>query len=54
MKSVRGGFTIEATVIVPLILFIFGVLLHILFYWHDKNILMRNCGKTDNHNFKGR
>lgn len=38
-KSMKGSFTIEAAVIVPLILFIFGVLMHILFYWHDKNIL---------------
>lgn len=40
MKTLRGSFTVEAAVIVPIILLIFGVLLHILFYWHDKNILM--------------
>lgn len=40
MRRMRGSFTVEAAVIIPLILFIFGVLLHILFYWHDKNILM--------------
>lgn len=46
MKSMRGSFTIEAAVIVPVILFIFGVLLHILFYWHDKNILMSTAHET--------
>lgn len=46
MKTVRGSFTIEAAVIVPLILFIFGVLVHILFYWHDKNILMSTAHET--------
>lgn len=40
MKNIKGSFTIEAAVIVPMILFIFGILMHILFYWHDKNILM--------------
>ena len=39
-KKIQGSFTIEAAVIVPFILFIFGILLHILFYWHDKNVLM--------------
>lgn len=46
MKKVRGSFTLEVTIIVPLILFIFGVLLHILFYWHDKNILMSTAHET--------
>lgn len=38
--------TIEAAVIVPIVLLIFGVLLHILFYWHDKNILMSTAHET--------
>lgn len=38
-KGVKGSFTVEAACIVPLILFVFGVLLHILFYYHDKNLL---------------
>lgn len=46
MKNLRGSFTIEAAVIVPMILLIFGVLLHILFYWHDKNILMSTAHET--------
>ena len=46
MKNIKGSFTIEAAIIVPLILFIFGVLLHILFYWHDKNILMSTAHET--------
>lgn len=46
MKTLRGSFTVEAAVIVPIILLIFGVLLHILFYWHDKNILMSTAHET--------
>lgn len=45
-RRVRGSFTIEAAVIVPMILFIFIVLLHILFYWHDKNILTSTAHET--------
>lgn len=46
MKRVRGTFTVEAAVIVPVILFVFGVLLHILFYYHDKNIAMSVAHET--------
>lgn len=46
MKTMRGSFTVEAAVIVPIILLIFSVLLHILFYWHDKNILMSTAHET--------
>lgn len=35
----KGSFTIEAAFIVPLILTVFAVILHLLFYYHDKNIL---------------
>jgi len=45
-KKAKGSLTVEAAVIVPLILFIFGVLMHILFYWHDKNILMSTAYET--------
>ena len=45
-KRVRGSFTVEAAIIVPVILFMFGILLHILFYWHDKNILMSTAHET--------
>lgn len=45
-KKVRGSFTVEAAVIVPLILFVFGILLHTLFYYHDKNILMAVAHET--------
>lgn len=45
-KRVRGSFTVEAAIIVPVILFMFGILLHILFYWHDKNILMSTAYET--------
>ena len=39
-KTLSGTFTIEAAVIVPLILFVFSVLMFILFYYHDKNVLL--------------
>lgn len=39
-KRINAAFTIEAAVLVPLILMIFGVLVHILFYYHDKNVLL--------------
>ena len=45
-KKLQGSFTIEATVIVPLILFVFSVLLFILFYYHDKNILLSTAHET--------
>ena len=45
-KSLKAGFTIEAAVIVPLILMMFGVLIHSLFYYHDKNILLGLAHET--------
>ena len=38
-KSVKGSFKIEATVIIPIALFVINVLLYIMFYYHDKNVL---------------
>lgn len=37
--KIQGIFTIEAAVIVPIILVIFGFLLHMIFYYHDKIVL---------------
>lgn len=45
-QDANASFTLEAAIIVPMILFIFGILLHILFYWHDKNILMSTAHET--------
>lgn len=39
-KKLQGSFTIEAAYIIPLILLIIGVMFHVLFYYHDKNILL--------------
>lgn len=39
-KKLQGSFTIEAAYLIPLILLIIGVLFHVLFYYHDKNILL--------------
>lgn len=38
-RHVRGSFTIEASVIVPLILMIFSLVVTMLFYYHDKNVV---------------
>lgn len=42
----RGSFTIEATYIIPLILLVLGVMFHVLFYYHDKNILVGTVHET--------
>lgn len=39
MKKCKGTFTIEAAIIVPLILLVFVVLINCLFYYHDKNVI---------------
>ena len=38
-KGLKGSLTIEASFLVPLILLVCGVLLHMLFYYHDKNVI---------------
>lgn len=38
-KAYRGSFTVEASFLVPILLMMFVVLIHILFYYHDKNIM---------------
>lgn len=45
-KSLRGSLTVEAAVIIPIILLVFSVLLNILFYYHDKNIIMGAAYET--------
>lgn len=46
MQRVKGSFTVEAAVIVPLIMVVFGVVLTLLFYYHDKNILASTAYET--------
>lgn len=54
-RHVRGSFTIEASVIVPIILMIFSLVITMLFYYHDKNVvsaiahetLAMGCGKAE-------
>lgn len=38
-KEVKGSITIEAAVIVPIILGVFVVIVWVLFYYHDKNVI---------------
>lgn len=45
-KDMRGSFTVEAAVVVPLILFVVGVLCYLLFYYHDKNVIMSAAHET--------
>lgn len=44
--KLRGSLTIELAYLFPLILLVFGVLLHVLFYYHDKNILLGAAHET--------
>ena len=46
MKKLNANLTIEAAVIVPLILMIAAVVISILFYYHDKNVLLGTAHET--------
>lgn len=54
-KYMRGSFTIEASVIVPIILTVFSLVITMLFYYHDKNVisavahetLVMGCGREE-------
>ena len=45
-RRLRGSFTIEATVIVPIVLFVVGILFYLLFYYHDKNAILSAAHDT--------
>lgn len=45
-RKIKASFTIEAAIIVPIILFVFAVLLTVLFYCHDKTLLMSAAHET--------
>lgn len=45
-KFYRGSFTIEASVLVPIILMMFVGVIYILFYYHDKNIIVGAAYET--------
>lgn len=38
-KRYRGSFTVEASVIIPIVFMAVVILMYILFYYHDKNIV---------------
>lgn len=44
--NVSGVITVEMTYIVPMILFIFVMIIYTVFYYHDKNILLGAAGET--------
>ena len=46
MKKLNANLTIEAVVIVPLILMIAAVVISILFYYHDKNVIKAVAHET--------
>lgn len=46
VHKLRGSVTIEAAVIVPLILMIFGLIMTIIFYYHDKNVVAAIAHET--------
>lgn len=45
-KGYRGSMTIEAAYLVPLVLLVFGVVLTLLFCFHDKNVLLGTAHET--------
>ena len=45
-KKFRAAFTIELAYLFPLIMLVFVVLLYLLFYYHDKNILLGAAHET--------
>lgn len=45
-KSVKGSFTVEVAVIVPLILLVFVVSLNSLFYYHDRDVIAAAAYET--------
>lgn len=38
-KRQKGSFTIEAAMLIPMILFLIATMITILFYWHDRVVL---------------
>lgn len=38
-KRQKGSFTIEAAMLIPMILFLIATMITILFYWHDRTVL---------------
>ena len=38
-KRQKGSFTIEAAMLIPMILFLIATMITILFYWHDRAVL---------------
>lgn len=45
-KTIKGALTIEAAYLIPLILLVLAVVVHLLFYNHDKNILLGTMHET--------
>lgn len=45
-RTVSGVITVEMTYIVPMIFFIFVMIIYTVFYYHDKNILIGAAGET--------
>ena len=54
-KALHGSFTIEAAMILPMLLGVFALILTMLFYYHDKNVVgaiahetvVMGCGKEE-------
>ncbi len=38
-KMQKGSFTIEASMLLPILLLVVSTVITILFYWHDRNVL---------------
>lgn len=62
MKKIqKGSFTVEAAVVVPLLLFAIGIIMTLLFYCHDKNVLagvvseaaLIEAGRSEREDYEG-
>lgn len=45
-RKVKGSLTIEATVIIPLAIFVIGIVFYSFFYYHDKIVLYAAANET--------
>lgn len=45
-RKAKGSLTIEATVIIPLAIFVIGILFYSFFYYHDKIVLYAAASET--------
>ena len=45
-KTLSGNITVQAAVVIPVVLLVFGLLMNMLFYYHDKNVICAVAHET--------